>query len=283
MTLADNYVPLTYDGNDSTTEWSVTWRFDANSELVCILVDTDGNESTLALDTHYTVVGAGTGSGTVTYPKVTVPVTDPMATDEKLIIKRDSGLGQTNDVTARGDNFYNQMENSLDVAIMKSQELEAKINRAPLVSDSYEGDIPDIDTIIASTAIVEAEGKGAIYIRLENNGDVINTGDKKIYIEMPFALTLTSARLFADQSSSVVVDVWKDTYANFPPTVADTIINTGGGGVKPVLSSTQKYEDTGLVGWSKNFNAGDILEINVDSATTITVLIISLRFDKTGA
>jgi hypothetical protein len=51
-------------------------------------------------------------------------------------------------------------------------------------------------------------------------------------IEIPFAATLTAVRLFADLVGSIVIDLWKDTYANYPPTVADTITASA----KPTLS-----------------------------------------------
>jgi hypothetical protein len=62
------------------------------------------------------------------------------------------------------------------------------------------------------------------------------------------------------------VDVWKDTYANFPPTVADTIA----GSEKPTLSSAVKNQDRNLTSWTTSVSAGDIVAFNVDSAATVT-------------
>ena len=55
-------------------------------------------------------------------------------------------------------------------------------------------------------------------------------------------------------SGSIVIDVWKDTYANFPPTVADTITASA----KPTLSSATKSDDTTLTGWTTAVTAGDV-------------------------
>jgi hypothetical protein len=104
-------------------------------------------------------------------------------------------------------------------------------------------------------------------------GGVPITAGVKADVEMPFAGTITAARLFADQTGSIVVDVWKDTYANYPPTVADTITAAA----KPTLSSADKYQDTTLTGWTTAFAAGDTLRINVDSATTVTRVTLAFR------
>lgn len=101
---------------------------------------------------------------------------------------------------------------------------------------------------------------------LDGGGSVITTGAKKAYIPVPLDCTITKVQLLADQAGSIVVDIWKDTYANFPPTVADTITASA----KPTLSSAIKSQDTTLTGWTTALTAGDILELNVDSATTVT-------------
>ena len=111
---------------------------------------------------------------------------------------------------------------------------------------------------------------------IDGGGSAITTGQKG-HLEIPFACTLTGWTILADQSGSIVVDVWKDTYANFPPTVADTIA----GSEKPTLASVQKNQDLALGTWTTAVAAGDILAFNVDSITTVTRVLISLRATKT--
>jgi hypothetical protein len=71
-------------------------------------------------------------------------------------------------------------------------------------------------------------------------------------------------------------DLWKDTDANFPPTVADTITSSA----KPTLSSAQKYSDTTLTGWTTSIAAGDVIIPNIDSISTITGFTLSLRVKR---
>jgi len=112
---------------------------------------------------------------------------------------------------------------------------------------------------------------------IDGGGSAITTGVKH-YIPIPYAFTITGWDIVADVSGSIVVDVWKDTYANFPPVVGDTIA----GSEKPTLSSAQKNQDLTLSTWTTSVAAGDVLGINVDSATTVTKVWITLRGTRTA-
>ncbi len=111
----------------------------------------------------------------------------------------------------------------------------------------------------------------AVSLVVDGNGAPFSTG-VKAYLQIPFAATLTAVTLLADQTGSVVVDIWKDTYANFPPTVADTICAAA----KPTITANNKYTDSTLTGWTTSIAANDILAFNVDSVISITRLTISL-------
>jgi hypothetical protein len=111
--------------------------------------------------------------------------------------------------------------------------------------------------------------KGSFAFLIDGGGATITTGVKGD-IEIPFACTIIAARMFADQSGSITVSIWKDTYANFPPVVGD-LIDTY------VLTTTTKYEETGLV---LSVAAGSIIRFNVDSCTTIQRCTVSLTAMK---
>ena len=79
------------------------------------------------------------------------------------------------------------------------------------------------------------------------------------------------------QTGSMVVDVWKDSQANFPPTVADTITGTE----KPQISASNIGEDLSLSTWTgTSFTQGDWLVFNVDSATTIQQATLVLHMQR---
>jgi len=111
---------------------------------------------------------------------------------------------------------------------------------------------------------------------IDGGGSAITTGQKG-HLEIPFACTINRVTVLADQSGSIVVDIWKDTYANFPPADDDSITASA----PPTLSSEQKSQDSTLTGWTVAIAAGDILAFNVDSVSTVERVVISLRVTKT--
>jgi len=117
--------------------------------------------------------------------------------------------------------------------------------------------------------------KISITFIIDGGGSAITTGEKG-HIRIPFKCEIQSVTLLADQSGSVVVDLWKDTYANFPPTDADSITSA----TPPTITTAQKSENTTLTNWTKTINAGDILAFNVDSCTTIERVTLSLYVKK---
>ena len=96
-------------------------------------------------------------------------------------------------------------------------------------------------------------------------------------LEIPFGCTITAARIVADASGSAVVDIWKDTYANFPPVDADSITASA----PPTLSGAIKAQDTTLTGWTTSIAAGDWLRFNLDSVTTCRIITVTRTVTKT--
>jgi len=93
---------------------------------------------------------------------------------------------------------------------------------------------------------------------------------------VPYSGTITGWTLLSDISGSIVIDVWKDTFSTFPPSVADSIA----GSEKPTLSSAQKSEDNTLSTWTTSVSAGDIIGFNVDSASTLTRVNLAINITK---
>lgn len=111
-----------------------------------------------------------------------------------------------------------------------------------------------------------------VTVTFDGNGSAPTVGTKA-YVPCRFTGTITRASIFADVSGSCVIDVWKDTYANYPPTVADTIAASA----KPTLSTAIKNDDSTLTGWTTSVTAGDVFGFNVDSASTVTRVVLVLE------
>lgn len=113
---------------------------------------------------------------------------------------------------------------------------------------------------------------GVLGITIDGAGSAISTGVKG-FLRVPYACTITKATLLADQSGSCVIDVWKDSYANAPPTDTDSITASA----PPTLSGAAKSEESALTGWTKSIAAGDVLAFNVNSAATVTRVTLLLE------
>jgi hypothetical protein len=115
----------------------------------------------------------------------------------------------------------------------------------------------------------------SIGITIDGAGAVITTGVKG-FIYIPFNCMIVAATLMSTDAStltgSIVIDVWKDIFANYPPTVADTITASA----LPTLSTAKSSQDTTLTGWNKTVRAGDVIGFNVNSVTTLQRVTLQL-------
>lgn len=100
------------------------------------------------------------------------------------------------------------------------------------------------------------------------------------YLTVPVTCTIVGVRLLSSDpsvtSGSIVVDIWKDSYANYPPTVGDTITAAA----KPTITTAIKSEDTTLTGWTTAITAGQILGFNVDSVTGLKRVNVELTVQE---
>ncbi len=128
---------------------------------------------------------------------------------------------------------------------------------------------------LASGTPAWVDDENSITFIIDGGGSAITTGQKG-HLEIPFKCEIQRVTLLADASGSIVIDIWKDTYANFPPTDADSITSA----TPPTLAAAQKSQDATLTNWTKTINAGDILAFNVDSVATVTRVTLALKVKK---
>lgn len=111
---------------------------------------------------------------------------------------------------------------------------------------------------------------------IDGGGSAITTGIKGD-LEIPFACTINQVTMLASPSGSIVVDIWKQAYADFPPEDAQSITASA----VPTITTAEKSQDSTLTGWTTAISAGDCLRFYVDSITTIERVTISLKVTKT--
>lgn len=105
---------------------------------------------------------------------------------------------------------------------------------------------------------------GSFGITIDGGGSPVTTGVKG-YISIPYNCTITGWDIVADVSGSIVVDLWKSTYDNYPPTLSNTIAGTE----KPSLVNSIKNKDQTLTSWTTTVSAGDVVAFYVESASIV--------------
>lgn len=153
--------------------------------------------------------------------------------------------------------------------------------------------VPDATTTVAGKVILAANGGttaatvvqgddtrlihySAMQVVFDGNGSALVAGATcDLYI--PFGITIISNALLADQAGTCSLDIRKDTYANYPPTGADSIVAAAA----PTLTAATKSKDTTLTGWTTALAADTTIQFYLTSTATITRLTCTLYFRKT--
>lgn len=125
----------------------------------------------------------------------------------------------------------------------------------------------------STNTLYEQAKKGSFGVTIDGGSTVLTTGNKG-YITIPYSGIITGWQVIANALGSCIIDVWKGTVTI--PTVANTITGTE----KPTLSSQQINSDLALTSWTTAVSVGDIIAFNIDSATTITRVNLSIFITK---
>lgn len=102
-------------------------------------------------------------------------------------------------------------------------------------------------------------------VSFDGMGSVI-TVNSQATLTIPYNMVIQSWVLLSDITGSIVIDLWKDTYANYPPTSGDTIT----GSAIPSITNGVRNQSSTLTGWNTIVNSGDIITFNVNSCTGMT-------------
>lgn len=111
-----------------------------------------------------------------------------------------------------------------------------------------------------------------IVFEFDNGGLVLPVGLTTIPVMVPFAHTVKSAQGVAFDTAtglaptgSIQIDVWRDSYSAYPPTVGDSITAAA----KPTITAANKYSDSTLTGWSTSGAAGSYYVAQVVSVSGV--------------
>ena len=102
-------------------------------------------------------------------------------------------------------------------------------------------------------------------ISIDGNGGTVSTGIKS-YIRIPTNIIISGWSIVSETSGLMVIDLWNDTYNNFPPTVADSISPS----LKPTLTGIfTKNQNNSLTTWQTGITGETYIAFFVQSGSGI--------------
>ena len=254
-----------YSQDQLRTPWKILAAKDSASVgvvpgmLNSLIVTTTGNNN-LTIDTGYAMV-----DGTVYHNSASLALTSAspaVGTTGRMVVLQKLWGVQT-----------------VRLAIIRSVDGTATI---PTVTqtDGTTWEIPIFSFTITTGGVIGAltdtrewTREAALNFGFDGGGAAISTGihyASAIYV--PGVFVALEWFILGDQSGSIVVDLWADSYANWPPTNADTIT----GGDEPTISGATKGTGT-ISAWTSPIAAGQIILPNVDSVTTLEEVSLVVR------
>ena len=159
-----------------------------------------------------------------------------------------------------------------DLILQSGLEVGAGEQGTVRIQDADGNDILTISDKGISGAIFHA---GVVF---DGGGAVIPAG-QEVTLRVQNGMNISSWWLMADQVGSIQIDIWKDTWVNYPPDNADSI--TGSNPVE--VSGDDQGSDGALDGWITTVNPGDVLTFHVDSCDVITRCTLILVGLNTGS
>lgn len=131
-----------------------------------------------------------------------------------------------------------------------------------------------IITSVSSGGLSPASS-GTIVFGWDGSGNAISV-PKTQDVYLPSNGSMTGWYIMADTDTNATIDLWIDTFANYPPTVADTIC----GGNYISLSAADSNSDTTLTSWNKYFLSGRTMRANLSACSAATKLTLVITYTK---
>lgn len=156
MTISTTTTKVSYSGDGSTTAFAVPYKFFDEGDLLVILTDASGNETTQVITTNYTVSGGGTNGGTGTVNMVTAP-----SGTQTLTITLNLSNVQNTDLVNFDGQPAQVLETALDKAALRDQQLAEDDGRAIKLKISSTQSNLTVDDTTSNTgkvAFVKADG-----------------------------------------------------------------------------------------------------------------------------
>lgn len=131
MTLATTTSRVGYPGAGSVGPFPVPFRLQSAADLRVVVRDADDVETTLLLNTDYTIAGVGDAAATVT-------LTTALAVGKTLSLRRTPALTQPTSIQNQGSYFPKTHEDVFDRLVMQLLSLQDTADRSFGVSETHD-------------------------------------------------------------------------------------------------------------------------------------------------
>ncbi len=241
MTISTSPSPISYNGDDSTASFSITWKYFAKSHVVVTLRESDGDEVTWVLGTQYTLSDAQIESGgTLT---VSVSPTDfTPATGETLLIELVVPNTQDSSLPLGGPFPSSVVEDELDQAAQRDEKIQAVLDRCIKVpkTDTATDLVLPIDSSRAGE-FFSFDGSGNVTSAAGTSADLtavstfINTLlDDADAVSARQTLLIDTSGADINSASTIDLDAATGDFVDVTGTVTITAITLGDGVEKTV-------------------------------------------------
>lgn len=122
-----------YHGDNVATVFGFDFKIVDASHIQVIVRDAQGDEHILVLNADYTVSGVGNDEGSITK-------TTPLAVGDDLTILRNVPFVQDTDLENQGAYYAETVEDALDLAAMRDQQLKEGLDRAVKMPENLDPD-----------------------------------------------------------------------------------------------------------------------------------------------
>ena len=218
MTVPTTSNKNVYNGNGATTVFGYSYKIFVNSDLKVIKTFSDGADVLLVLDTDYSVSGAGSPSGSITYPLSG----DPLASGEIITILRVVDITQDTDLRNQGPWNPEVVEDQFDSEVMIAQQQQESIDRSVKTPESELTSIGTLPTVpVRANKILTFDNIGDP-VKAEggpNGGSLISVSDVEA------AIDAAGENGFLPIKNVFVGDGFTVTFnLNFTPLGAETLL-----------------------------------------------------------
>lgn len=100
-----------------------------------------------------------------------------------------------------------------------------------------------------------------------------------VFIDIPG--DIVEVTLLGNESGSIVIDLWKCTYAQFDNTTRPVVADSITAAAKPTISSAHKSQDSTLTGWTRALAVANVIRVKVDSVTNLKRVLMNIKVART--